>query len=96
MYSGKDEAPDAIIRVGDKVKIKNLAWHDQYKNRFNEVETLDGVTFVQGMRQHCGCWGKVARVWKGHRLHPHFSIDIAYGWTFTPSMIEEVIHCNEV
>lgn len=92
MYSGKDEAPDAIIRVGDKVKIKNLTWYNQYKNRLKEVETLDGVTFVESMRGYCGDWGKVTRVWKGYRLHPLFSIDIAIGWTFTPSMIEKVIH----
>lgn len=80
----KDRTPDIVPKVGDKVKIKSLAWYKKWKNERGDIYGLGTHRFVPEMSRYCGKVFKVKT-----KISSAFTFeDVRFGWMM--SMFEEV------
>lgn len=80
----KDRTPDIVPKVGDKVKIKSLAWYKKWKNERGDIDGLGTHRFVPEMSRYCGKVFKVKT-----KISSTFTFeDVRFGWIM--SMFEEV------
>ena len=97
MYSGLNEAPDAIISVGDTVVIKPIEWYKANANRNGVIILEDGVCFVNSMARLCGKELVVQGIRKSAltcnaKHYPVFTLEGGMGFSFTNKMFSRVIH----
>lgn len=56
----KDRKPGIVPKVGDKVRIKSLAWYEKWKDKNGCV--CDALIFYPSMKKYCGRIMTVSRV----------------------------------
>ena len=80
----KDRTPVIVPEVGDKVKIKSLAWYKKWKNEQGDIDGIGTHRFVPEMSSYCG---KVFKI--KNKISPAFTFEgVRFGWIM--SMFEEV------
>jgi hypothetical protein len=73
-------------KVGDKVRIKNLNWYNENKDRFGQIDTGYAI-FSPEMAEHCGRIVTISFVYKNY-----YDIkEDSEHWYWTDEMIESKI-----